>query len=147
MSDYPFALTDLPTGTNWNCGVEADLKQIARTLRHYTNDLIRQGDWLSTSGKLLGFIAFLLAILNTMLTIEVIRILLPIFVGAVTFFAFGDNAITAYDTAGELQGITDGIRDELLLTVCERIDGNVFLRTVQMDRNNQLNDYRDATTY
>jgi hypothetical protein len=143
----PIDLIAPPSGTNWNCATEMDLKQIAQMLRHYRADLIRQGDWNVTCGKIIGFIAFLLAILNGRTDIAIIKLLLPIFVGIGLFWGLQDVAVVAFDTAFELQAIIDAIRSELNLPRCSRIDGSVFLRTVEMDRNAALNEYRDATIY
>ena len=136
-----------PSGTNWTCQVEGDLRQIARYLRHVRHDLMRSGDWYSIMGKTLGFIAFILAILNSVLTVPVIRILLPIFVGVAVFADFGTYAVMSYDKSFELQAIIDAIRTELLLPICSRIDGVIFLRTVQMDRSATLIDYLDETAW
>lgn len=134
-----------PSGTHWTCAVEMDLKQIARILRHIRAELIRQGDWYSTVGKILGVIAVVLVALNAVMTVAVIKILLVIIVPLIAFAHFGDTAVTSYDTSFEMLNIIDAIRSELLLPVCDRIDGIIFLQTAQMDRNASLSDYRDET--
>jgi hypothetical protein len=146
MSDEIF-IESPPTGTNWTCQVEGDLRQIARYLRHVRHDLMRSGDWYAIIGKTLGFIAFVLAILNSVLTIPVIKILLPIFVGVSVFADLGTFAVLSYDKSFELQAIIDAIRSELLLPICSRIDGVIFLRTVQMDRSATLSEYLDESAW
>ena len=136
-----------PSGTNWSCPLVADLRQIARHLRHIRCDLMRDGDWYDWASWTLGLIAFLLTIINSVLTIPTVKILIPIFVGIVVFADFAEWSIESYDTAFELTAIIDSIRSELLLPVPIRIDGIIYLQQVQTDRNTILSDYRQATAF
>jgi len=148
MADpWDIYITSPPSGTNWSCPVEADLRQIARHLRHIRADLNRQADLYEWVGRGIAFIAFMLAILNTVLTVPIIKILLPIFVGITAFADLQEWALVSFDTAFELTTIIDAIRAELLLPVCQRIDGIIFLQTIQMDRNAALSEYRAATIW
>jgi hypothetical protein len=95
----------------------------------------------------MGFIAFFLSIIILVFDAAVLRVLTAIFVGIAVFFDFATTANNNYETSFAVQAIIDAIRDELLLPVCLRIDGIIFLRTVQMDRNTTLSDYRDQTDW
>ena len=147
MTDWAIYELSPPSGTNWSCSVEADLRQIARYLRHVRCDITRVADTYEWVGYSLGFLAFMLAVLNTAITVPALKLLLAIVVGINAFGDLPEWALNAYDTSFEISTIIDSIRQELLLPVCARIDGVIYLQTIQQNRNAVLSNYRDGNMW
>jgi hypothetical protein len=134
-------------GTNWTCDVVDELLYESRQLRRFRDELTRTAVLSERVGRGFAFLAFILAIINTVEDYPIVIILLPIFVGIVAFFDLQNKAALKYSAAFQLQDIIDNIRDELLLRVPQRIDGVVFLRTVQSTRTSVQAQYRLDSNY
>ena len=149
MSAHLEALFDeVPSrGTNWTCDVQDELLSQARNLRRIIRQLNRTGVLYERIGRAFAFIAFILAIINTLAALPLVIILLPIFVGIVAFIDLQNKAALMYSTAFQLEGLVDTIRGEFLLQVPFRIDGHVFYRTVQVNRVAILAQYRYDSNY
>ena len=134
-------------GTNWNCDIQDQLLAEARQLRRIVRQLNRTAVLYQRVGFGFAFIAFLLAIINGMEAIPIVIILLPIFVGIAAFVDLQNKAALKYSTAFQLEGLVDTIRAELYLQVPYRIDGNVFLRTISVQRISIMAQYRYDSNY
>jgi hypothetical protein len=136
-----------PAGTNWSCAVIEELQAEARRLIHIKCELQGAATRYEWSGFALQVGAALLALLNVVSSSLIVRVLLLFFVGLLIMVSPVNRALVHYGTAAELTDVIDAIRDELWLDERERIDGIVFLRTVQSDRAAILEEYRNATVY
>ena len=147
MGDFVLGVEVPLGGTNWTCDVVNELLYESRQLRRFLNELNRTGVLYERVGRGIAFLAFILAIINTVEDYPIVILLLPIFVGIVAFFDLQNKAAIKYSAGFQLQDIIDNIHDELLLQVPERIDGVVFLRTVQSTRTSVQAQYRLDTNY
>jgi hypothetical protein len=147
MADFVMGETLPLGGTNWTCDVVDELLYESRQLRRFRDELNRTGVLYERVGRGFAFLAFILAVINTVEDYPIVILLLPIFVGVAAFFDLQNKSAIKYSAAFQLQDVIDNIRDELLLQVPQRIDGVVFLRTVQSTRTSIQAQYRLDSNY
>lgn len=145
MSSSVIPLVPPTFGTNWSCALEFRLKLLVIKSRDTARYLLWYANTVSWLGFLVIMTSLVLVSLNTVYPYGVIRIFLVFLTVLALTVDFRDMSINAYDTAFELQELTDTIEAELFLATKERVDGVYFFQAINADRVNTLHDFYMST--